>query len=191
MTSMLSAFPLMLPETTAATDTDAYHGLLQCDGGPTFRIRVECTRGGAHSATTILPAVPLPSQHAYKNLLAEATARAAAKAAAEATTPRHLLLQAEPALAELLSGYAQMIRQVCEQRTTWGDQLLAGTFFSCVAHLALSLCPLCCVVSLTRLSFVRLSLPVLSPALESELRSSLVPHRAAGDRGETHHTLAR
>jgi len=128
--SMLASFPLLLPESISATTrsdeqthsrsaTEAWHGLLACQQ-KTFRVRIVATTSkdnsrssaaaaaNGHAAATAAAAAAAAG--GVVNLLESSTDRSAAALAAAAPT-RHLLLQGEPALVQLLSGYQSMLAQ--------------------------------------------------------------------------------
>lgn len=125
--SMLASFPLLLPESISgagrsdeqthsrAATTEAWHGLLACQQ-KTFRVRIVAATSKDNSRSS---AAAVANGHAASaaaaaggvvNLLESSTDRSAAALAAAVPT-RHLLLQGEPALVQLLSGYQSMLAQ--------------------------------------------------------------------------------
>jgi hypothetical protein len=115
--SLLSAFPLLLPERLPRADADdshsiseAFHGIMQVQQAQ-FRLRIV-----ASNRTSKQTAAAAETGAGLKMLLAIDTARSEA-AAADAAPARKLLLQGEPVLERMLAGYEDMLVQRWQQST--------------------------------------------------------------------------
>ncbi len=114
--SLLSAFPLLLPERLPRADADdphsiseAFHGIMQVQQAQ-FRVRIVASNRTSKQTAAAETGAGL------KMLLAIDTARSDA-AAADAAPARKLLLQGEPVLERMLAGYEDMLVQRWQQST--------------------------------------------------------------------------
>jgi hypothetical protein len=115
---MLSAFPMLLPESLPSgveggAAHESWHGVIQAHGR-SFRVRIvassqEQAKWAPPRATAAGAALPAVLALEPERIHPPSAAAAASSAS------RHLLLQGEPALQQLLSGYQSMLRQRWQQ----------------------------------------------------------------------------